>query len=64
MTAFGSLIGNPAFKPTTNRPLTVLPSPFFRLGWRGSDNPSLSRTFHSIRRSGGVLVTFFLKKKD
>ncbi len=52
------------FKPTTNRPLTVLPQPFFRLGWCGNDKPSPRRTFHSIRRSGGVysnLVYCFLK---
>ena len=46
------------FKPTTNRPLTDPSQPLFRIGWCGNDNPSLRRTFHSIRRSGGILVLF------
>jgi hypothetical protein len=46
-------------KPTTNRPLTVPSSPIFRLGWCGSDKPSLRRNFHSIRRSGGIYSILF-----
>jgi hypothetical protein len=51
------------FKPTTNRPLTDPSQPFFRIGWCGSDNPGLRRTFHSIRRSGGILVLFCYRKR-
>ena len=42
----------------------TLSSRFFRLGWCGNDKPSPRRTFHSIRRSGGIysnLVYCFLK---
>jgi hypothetical protein len=57
------LIKEIKYNPTTNRPLTDPSPPFFRLGWCGSDNPSLRRTFHSIRRSGGFLFLFSYRKR-
>jgi hypothetical protein len=47
-----------------NYPFTDPSLPFFRLGWCGNDNPSPRRTFHSIRRSGGFLVTFSSRKSN
>jgi hypothetical protein len=41
-----------------------LRSPLFRIDWCGNYNPSPRKTFHSIRRSGGIFGTFFLQKKD
>jgi hypothetical protein len=40
-------------------PCNVLPLPFFLLGWCSNHNPSLRRTFHSIRRSGGIYSIVF-----
>jgi hypothetical protein len=41
-----------------------LRSPLSRLYWCGNHCPSLRRTFHSSRRSGGIFGTFLLQKKD
>ena len=37
--------------------------PFFRLGWCGTHSVSHPTDFHSIRRSGGVLVLFCYRKR-
>ena len=51
------------FKPTTNRPLTDPSQPFFRLGWCGTYSIGQPTDFHSIRRSGGILVLFCYRKR-